>query len=90
MNLEEIRNELILLRNQISILYSERKNIDLQIDNFEKEIKNVLKKFPKCYSCDKNKDPKFMFIATQEDLDNYKDMNDGYNGPEIGEYYCGC
>lgn len=90
MNLEEIRNELILLRNQRSILCSERKNIDLQIDNFEKEIKNVLKKFPKCYSCDKNQDPKFMFITTHEDLDSYKDSNDDYNMLEIGEYYCGC
>lgn len=90
MNLEEIRNQIILLRKQTSLLYTERKNIDLQIDEVESKIENIYKNFPKCYSCDKNQDPKFMFIAVQEDLDNYKDSNEGYNEPEIGEYYCGC
>jgi hypothetical protein len=31
-----------------------------------------------------------MYIATPEDIKTYVDQNDGYNGPKIGEYYCGC
>lgn len=87
---DETRNKLNLLRDQLYFLYSEFKKINSQIDDTKKEIKNVLKNFPKCYSCGKNQDPKYMFIATQEELDSYTDSNEGYNGPKIGEYYCGC
>ena len=66
------------------------KQVKLDLYNNQKKIDNVMKKFPRCYSCGKNRDPKNMVIAQQEDIDDYFDRNEGYCGPEIGEYYCGC
>ena len=61
-----------------------------KIFNIDTKIKSLTKKFPTCYSCGKHYHPKNMNIATQEDIDDYFDKNEGYCGPEIGEYYCGC
>jgi recombinational DNA repair protein RecR len=61
-----------------------------KIDDINKKINILSRKFPSCYSCGKYYHPKNMTIATQEDIDDYCDKNEGYCGPEIGEYYCGC
>jgi len=31
-----------------------------------------------------------MIITTEEDSNNWVDSNEGYAGPEVGGYYCGC
>ena len=80
----------------------ENQHSDL-IEKTRKEIKELLtlsivrnridklyENFPKCYSCGKNQDPRNMIIATKEDIDNYICSNEGYCGPEVGEYYCFC
>lgn len=82
---------------EIKDLEEEKKNILDIIREYEKKlykindnIKSLTQKFPSCYSCGKKYHPKNMVIATQEDIDDYYDRNEGYSGPEIGEYYCGC
>ena len=79
-----------------NILYKNN-NILNQIKELEKEYNNNIKKldiifnkYPKCHSCHKNKNPKYMWIASEDDIKNYIDQNEGYNGPIINEYYCGC
>ncbi len=82
---------------KLQILYDEQKKLNellrtiySDIRENQELIKELLKNFPSCYSCGKHMNPKYLYIATQEDIDNYIDQNDGLNGPEIGEYYCGC
>ena len=82
-NFELIRNEIKQLRKEEKILFE-------NLNNVQMNIKNLYKKFPSCFSCGRRTDPKQMLIATQEDVDDYFDKNEGYCGPEIGEYYCGC
>ena len=71
-----ISENIILMQRTLSIV---RNRIDKLYENF-----------PKCYSCGKNQDPRNMIIATKEDIDNYICSNEGYCGPEVGEYYCFC
>ena len=82
---------------EIKDLEEEKKNILNIIKEHEKvyfilnnKIKSLIREFPTCYSCYKHYHPKSMVIATQEDIEEYYNKNEGYSGPEIGEYYCGC
>ena len=76
-------------KDKQQILCIMRKN-ETKIFDIDTKIKSLTKKFPTCYSCGKHYHPKNMTIATQEDIDEYYDKKEGYCGPEIGEYYCGC
>lgn len=94
---QENNEHLDNIYTQIKGLEEEKKNILDIIKEYEKKlykinynIKSLTQEFPRCYSCLKNNHPKNMVIATQEDIDDYYDRNEGYSGPEIGEYYCGC
>ena len=87
---KSILDELAILYDKQDGLTDNLKNMYSEIQNNQKKIKHLLKKLPICYSCMKNINPKYMNIATQKDLDNYKDQEEGYRGPKIGEYYCGC
>lgn len=82
---------------KLQILYEEQRKLNellrtiySDIKDNQQLIKELLKNFPTCYSCGKHINPKYLEIATQEDVDNYIEQNEGYNGPKIGEYYCGC
>jgi hypothetical protein len=47
--------------------------------------------YPACSCCGAHKPANMMWIATQEEEDEYDDPNgEGYGGPVAGEYYCGC
>jgi RNA polymerase-binding transcription factor DksA len=93
MNTEELNNiydEIKDLEKEKQIVLNFLRENEKKIDDINKKIRILTKKFPTCYSCGKHYHPKNMTIATQEDLDDYYDKNEGYCGPEIGEYYCGC
>ena len=89
-NYEKIEDEIKKLYDKNTELLKRIKEIQKEYDNNYRHIERIMKGYPKCYSCSRNVNPKYMEIATQEDIDNYVDSNDGYIGPEIGEYYCGC
>lgn len=93
MNTLEVNN----IYDEIKDLQKEKENIlnvlrvnEKKLDIINKKIKSLTQNFPACYSCGKHYHPKNMTIAKQEDIDDYYDKNEGYCGPEIGEYYCGC
>jgi hypothetical protein len=67
-------------------------NIQNQLDDLDKQIYKLRKQFPECSCCGSRQDPKMMImiIATEEDSDNWVDSNEGYAGPTVGGYYCGC
>lgn len=47
--------------------------------------------WPVCSCCCVHKPANMMWIASQEEEDEYNDPNnEGYGGPVAGEYYCGC
>jgi septation ring formation regulator EzrA len=88
--MEITRKQIKELRQQEQLLYKNIDNINTTINTIQNKINKLYEKFTKCYSCGRNKDPENMIIATKEDVDNYHDKNDGFCGPEIGEYYCFC
>ena len=92
MNTEELNNiydEIKDLEKEKQIALNLLRENEKKIDDINKKIKILSINFPSCYSCGKHYHPKNMTIATQEDIDDYYDKNEGYCGPEIGEYYCG-
>lgn len=90
MDYNNIRNQIKDKYKQKSLIIQKIKELETECDKIDKEIALLSSKYPKCYSCGKHQDPKFMDKATQDDIDNYVDSNEGYFGPEINEYYCGC
>jgi len=85
-NIDKNIKDLEIQKNAIvDIVKKHEKNIN----DIDKKIKNLTKLFPRCYSCGKHFHPKQLTIATQDDVDERVDRNDGYFGPEVGEYYCG-
>ena len=86
-NLNDIYKEIKDLQNEKQSIFEIIKE---KVYVIEQKIKKLTKIFPSCYSCGKHYHPKNMTIATQEDIDEYYDKKEGYCGPEIGEYYCGC
>lgn len=44
--------------------------------------------YPQCLCCGMHRNPKTMWLATQEEVDNY--TGHVYDGPSEGEWYCGC
>ena len=89
-NYDNIYKEISILRNEQRVVMDRIKKYEEDINTIDRKIEDLMKKFPSCYSCGRCRYPKNMIIATQEDLDNYYDQNEGFSGPEIGEYYCGC
>lgn len=81
--IEELHKQNSLINKNIIELQEKLK------ENYQK-IKEISKNFPKCYSCGHHQDPKNMFIASEKDVENYIDQNEGYSGPRLNEYYCGC
>jgi len=89
MEFDNIDEEIKELENKKNGILGIVKEHQKNIDDIDKKIKNLYKLFPCCYSCRKHFHPKKMTIATQEDVNERVDRNDGYFGPEVGEYYCG-
>ena len=89
-NYDNIFKEIGILQNEQRIILFRLRRYEEDINTIDKKIEDLMKKFPSCYSCGRYRHPKNMIIATQEDVDDYYDKNDGYNGPEVGKYYCGC
>jgi predicted patatin/cPLA2 family phospholipase len=89
-NLNNIYEEIKDLQNEKQSIFEIIKENEEKVFIIEQKIKKLTNLFPSCYSCGKHYHPKNMIIATQEDVDEYYDKNEGYYGPEIGEYYCGC
>lgn len=89
---ENMDKEIEKLRNERKQINNEYRNcMKIYGDKIEKinnKIKELMKNAPKCYSCGRNSFD--CWKAEKEDIDNYIDQNEGYSGPEIGEYYCGC
>ena len=83
----QLRKELKELQQKESDLMKKRRGIDNEINANYAMIKLLYKKLPRCCSCGRNG---FMKIATQADVDEYVDQREGYSGPDVGEYYCGC
>ena len=90
MDYNNIRNQIKDKHKQNSVILQKIKKLRTEYDKINKEIALLSSKYPKCYSCGKHQDPTLMIKATQHDIDNYVDNNEGYCGPEINEYYCGC
>ena len=80
----------VIIRKEIKELKDDENKLFENLKFVQAKIKNLYKKFPRCSSCGRNTDPIYMTIATQEDIDDYFDRDEGYSGPDIGEYYCGC
>lgn len=72
-------------------------------EKYEKEVQHLIKKIkaidveierwkkmqvPNCSSCGKHKQN--VWVATEKDVQDYIDQKEGYAGPTVGEYYCGC
>ena len=89
-NYETIYKEIENLENEKKESLNLLKKIEQDITNTDIKIRKLMTKFPNCYSCGNYRYPKNMIIATQDDINEYYDQNEGYNGPEVGEYYCGC
>jgi predicted patatin/cPLA2 family phospholipase len=89
MDFDNIDKEIKEFENKKNVILDIVKEYQKNIDDIDKKIKNLYKLFPRCYSCGKHFHPKKMTIATQEDVNERVDRNDGYYGPEVGEYYCG-
>ena len=87
---EKTRKEIKELREQEEFLCKYISNKQITLNIIRSKIDKLYENFPKCYSCGKNQDPRNMIIATKEDIDNYICSNEGYCGPEVGEYYCFC
>ena len=87
---DDIKKEIKDLEKKQKVIVDFVKEHRKNIDDIEKQIKNLTKLYPRYYSCGKHFHPKQMIIAMQEDIDEYVDQNEGYCGPEFGEYYCGC
>lgn len=81
--LEELLKKETELQLQLSMIQHELQKI-------KQRCKKLLEFEPVCSSCGRHVRKKNMWIATQDDLDGYYSENEGYGGPTIGEYYCGC
>ena len=86
---EKTRKEIKELREQEEFLCKYISNKQITLNIIRSKIDKLYENFPKCYACEKHKDPNSMTIASKEDIENYK-MSYPYRGPEIGEYYCFC
>ena len=76
------------LIEQRRLLEKEQRNINDKLKEINIEIRKYKQlNYPKCSNCGVFRHERMMWIATQEDI---IDQNEGYSGPVIGEYYCGC
>ena len=87
---EMIRQVLKQLRMEEKELEEQQRTINRKLDNIRNRITDCEYQFPMCESCGKPSDPEHMVIATEEDVANWEDANEGFSNPIIGEYYCGC
>lgn len=88
--MDDIHAQVADLNKEQAVLSKQIKALRKKSDDIEDRIKSLTLKYPTCYSCGNHYHPKYMVIATQEDVNEYTDNNEGYCGPETGEYYCGC
>ena len=86
---DNIAAEIQALEDKKKLILDSIQEQEEHIVDIDIKVKTLIKKFPCCYSCGKRFHPKQMTIATQDDVDEYVDKNEGYCGPEVGEYYCG-
>lgn len=89
MELDNVLKQIKELEKERQVFVNIKKEQDKLIDDIDKKIKILTKKYPSCCSCGKRYHPKQMIIATEEDVSDHTDRNEGYSGPEVGEYYCG-
>ena len=89
-NFEKVRKEIRDLVDDEQKLRENLKEIETNLWKVQNDIKKLQHLFPSCHSCGRHQDPKHMIIASKEDVDMYYDKNEGFCGPEIGEYYCFC
>lgn len=71
-------------------LQAQMKDLSDRMRENEKLRKSFMKDEPLCHCCYRHVRAKNVWKATQEDADNWFDQNEGYCGPTVGEYYCGC
>lgn len=90
MDYNNIRNQINQEFERSSIILQRINELQTEYNKINKEIALLVSNYPKCYSCGKHQDPKYMVKATQEDINNYIDKKEGYCCPKINEYYCGC
>ena len=83
-------------KQKVTDLHKQIKQINKEIRILEENtgklydaIRLIMKSESECYSCGHHNFKENMWIADQEDIDNWID-NEGYAEPAIGEYYCGC
>lgn len=89
-NFNDIYREIKELRDEKQTILEIINENEKKVYLIDQKIKKLTELFPSCHSCGKKYPPKNMTIATQEDIDEYYDQNEGFSGPEIGQYYCGC
>lgn len=80
-NLLHRRRELM---NHIQQLQRELRNLEKNIRLYKKTHGE------QCASCGRYNLSSEMWIAEQSDIESYLDCGEGYAGPTIGEFYCGC
>jgi glycyl-tRNA synthetase (class II) len=90
-NKEQITYRMDHLLETRSRSMQELDKIQRKLCDVDVKIRHFLQKYGvQCSSCGRHFLTKDVWIATQRDVDEYTDMNDGYAGPTVGEYYCGC
>ncbi|NBV29168.1 hypothetical protein EBS02_09180, partial [bacterium] len=72
-------------------IYDEVQQLMKKIQHLEKQIEDLKKlHLPVCSSCHQYKFPSSVWKASEEDIRDYIDQNEGYSGPIWNEWYCGC
>ena len=79
------------LKKELLKLNEKKIEILKEINERERSLKEIMKKYPICQSCKKNKFREDLHISTREEENNFNDKNDNcIYGPCEGEFYCGC
>jgi hypothetical protein len=77
-------------RKRIGQLDEERAVINEQIAALQGAIVTAMRNEPQCASCGKHRFAGEMHLADEKDVAEWVDQNEGYAGPVVGEFYCGC
>jgi chromosome segregation ATPase len=88
-NFDAIDAEIKQLENEKQKILLRIKENEEEFNSLQQKIKQLKLKFPTCYSCWNHYHPKDLIKATQQDVDDYFDKNQGYTQLEVGENYCG-
>ena len=87
---DDISSQISDLEKDKRTCHKVKKQQDKLIHDIDNRIKLLTKQYPRCSSCGHHFHPSLMMRATQEDVDYYNDQIEGYGGPVVNEYYCGC